>query len=91
LATKYVTAVNTLKEEFANLAQGGYAPTEAAWSLANAQINSNYGVDQLKSSLIEIQRLINFRVSAIQTQQPILPGGSTTGTTGTDNDPMGIR
>ncbi len=35
LAARYVSAVNTLKEEFANLAQGGYAPTEEAWRLAN--------------------------------------------------------
>jgi DNA-directed RNA polymerase subunit M/transcription elongation factor TFIIS len=34
LAAQYVGAVNTLKEEFANLANGGYAPTEDAWKLA---------------------------------------------------------
>lgn len=65
LATKYVTAVGTLKEEFANLANGGYAPTEPAWALANRQINENYGVKQLGASLAEIQRLINYRVKAI--------------------------
>ena len=48
--------MNTLKEEFANLAQGGYAPTEAAWGLANSQINANYGVDQLKSSSLATKR-----------------------------------
>jgi hypothetical protein len=39
LATRYINAVNTLKEEFANLANGGYAPTEPAWKLADEQIN----------------------------------------------------
>lgn len=66
LATRYVTALNTLKEEFANLAQGGYAPTESVWALANKQINENYGVDQLNSSLEEINRLIGYRVQGLQ-------------------------
>lgn len=69
LATKYVTAVNTLKEEFANLAQGGYAPTESVWNLANKQINENFGVDQMKASLGEIKRLINFRLKAFDEVQ----------------------
>jgi hypothetical protein len=76
--SQYLAAVNTLKEEFANLANGGYAPTEAAWGLANSQINANYGVDQLTSSLDEIQRLINFRVQAINEQKPYQFGNSTT-------------
>lgn len=75
LASQYMAAVNTLKEEFANLAQGGYAPTEAAWGLANSQINGNYGVDQLKASLTEVQKLINFRVNALQSISPVTPGG----------------
>jgi hypothetical protein len=90
LAARYLAAVNTLKEEFANLANGGYAPTEAAWSLANSQINSNYGVDQLTSSLNEVQRLINFRVTAINSQTPNLGGLSSPSGTG-NNDPLGIR
>lgn len=65
LATRYITAVGTLKEEFANLANGGYAPTEPAWALANRQINENYGVYQLPDSLTEIQRLIRYRVQAV--------------------------
>lgn len=65
LAARYLGAVNTLKEEFANLASGGYAPHEAAWDLANRQINENYGVDELNASLVEIQRLINYRIQSI--------------------------
>jgi hypothetical protein len=65
LATRYVTAINTLKEEFSNLANGGYAPTEATWKLANDQLNSNYGRAQLGASLDEIQKLIRYRVNAI--------------------------
>ncbi len=64
MVSQYLAAVNTLKEEFANLAQGGYAPTEATWDLANKQINENYGVKQLNASLTEVQRLINFRLGA---------------------------
>lgn len=74
LATRYVTAINTLKEEFANLAQGGYAPTESVWKLANKQINENYGVKQLGASLDEIQRLINYRVQAVPGMKQLGPG-----------------
>lgn len=84
LAARYIGAVNTLKEEFANLANGGYAPTEAAWKLANDQINGNYGVKQLGASLDEVQRLIHYRVNAIPGLNTIGPGGANryTGATG---------
>ena len=76
LAARYIGAVNTLKEEFANLANGGYAPTEAAWELANKQINGDYGVKQLGSSLDEVQRLIRYRVQAIPGLNTMGPGAS---------------
>jgi len=66
LATRYLTAINTLKEEFASLAQGGYAPTGPAWELANQQINGNYSVGKLQASLEEIQNLIQYRMKAIE-------------------------
>jgi hypothetical protein len=65
LASRYIAAVNTLKEEFANLANGGYAPTEPAWRLANEQINADYGVDQLNASLKEVRRLLNYRLQNV--------------------------
>ena len=74
LVAKYIGAVNTLKEEFANLAQGGYAPTEAVWKLANEQVNGDYGVKQLSASLDEIQRLIRYRVNAIPNLTTLGPG-----------------
>lgn len=76
LATQYETAVNTLKEEFANLAQGGFAPNEAAWDLANQQINGNYGVDQLKASLGEVQRLVRYRLNGIPNMASLGPGAA---------------
>lgn len=76
LASKYNAAVNTLKEEFANLAQGGYAPTEAAWGLANSQINGNYGVDQLGASLGEVQRLLRYRLGGIPNMGTLGPGAA---------------
>lgn len=78
LVSQYLAAVNTLKEEFANLAQGGYAPTEAAWGLANQQINANYGVKQLNASLTEVQRLINYRLQGLNSQAPVTPGSVNT-------------
>ncbi len=86
LAARYIAAVNTLKEEFANLANGGYAPTEPAWALANQQIDGNFGVKQLGASLGEIRRLINYRIQGV-------PGLSTLGAgapnryTGADGKP----
>lgn len=65
LAARYIAAVNTLKEEFANLANGGYAPTDPAWALANQQIDGNFGVKQLGASLGEIKRLINYRIQGV--------------------------
>jgi hypothetical protein len=75
LASRYLAAVNTLKEEFANLAQGGYAPTEAAWKLASDQINADYGVKQLGASLTEVQRLLRYRLNGIPNFNTLGPGG----------------
>lgn len=73
-AARYVAAVNTLKEEFASLAQGGTAPTESAWKLASQQINQDYGVKDMHASLNEVQRLINYRLSAFQSLTPMMGG-----------------
>lgn len=73
LASRYLVAVNTLKEEFANLAAGGYAPTEPAWKLADEQINGSYGVKQLDASLTEVQRLIRYRMQGISGAQEAGP------------------
>ena len=78
LAARYLAAVNTVKEEFANLANGGYAPTDAAWTLANQQINENYDVNKLKASLFEVKRLINYRTNAFSEIKPITTGQSIT-------------
>lgn len=71
LVAQYLGAVNTLKEEFANLVNGGMAPTEAAFNLANQQINANYGEKALNASLTEVQRLINFRLNSFSELQPL--------------------
>ena len=76
LASQYLAAVNTLKEEFANLAQGGYAPTEAAWHLADQQINANFGVKQMGASLAEVQRLIRYRIQGIPNFETLGPGAA---------------
>lgn len=76
LAARYIGAVTTLKEEFANLVQGGYAPTEAAFALANKQINENYGVQQMAASLTEVQRLIRYRLNAVPNLATRGPGST---------------
>lgn len=77
LAARYIGAVNTLKEEFANLAQGGYAPTEAAWRLANEQINTDFGFKDMNASLYEVQRLLKYRLNAFGELRPTYLGGPT--------------
>jgi hypothetical protein len=74
LVAKYITDVNTLKEEYANLANGGYAPTESAWKLSNMVINGDYGSKQFEASLDEAQRLINFRRAAFSDLSTMGPG-----------------
>jgi hypothetical protein len=74
LATRYLEAVGFLKEEVANLAQGGYAPTEPAWTLASQQVNENYGASQIDDSLSEMQRLLNYRFKQIPNIESIGPG-----------------
>ena len=87
-AAQYLTAVNTLREEFANLAEGANAPTEPVWKLANTQINENYGAAQLNASLDEIQRLINYRLNAIPGLKQFGPG-SANPYTGSTQSPIG--
>jgi hypothetical protein len=84
LASRYQSAIGVLREEMANLANGGYAPTEPAWALANQQVNGNYGVQQLAASLNEVQRLINYRLHALPQSNTLGPGAANryTGATG---------
>lgn len=88
LAARYIAAVNTLKEEFANLANGGYAPTEPAWALANQQIDGNFGVKQLGASLSEIRRLINYRIQGVPGLSK-LGAGAPNRYTGAEGGPTG--
>jgi hypothetical protein len=74
LAAAYLTQINNLKEAFAQLANGGYAPTESVWNLANQQINGNYGVQELNASLAEIKRAINYRLISTPNLQTFGPG-----------------
>lgn len=74
LAARYLTAVGDLKEPFAQLANGGYAPTIPAWEQVNKQVNENFGVLELSSSLDEIKRSIGYRVNAIKSQGGLPPG-----------------
>lgn len=76
LATQYVTMVNGLKEEMAQVMNAGYAPTESVWKLVNEQINKNFGVNQMHSALGEVGRLINYRVQAYKELNPYQLSGA---------------
>lgn len=79
-AVRYINALNTLKEEYAQLATGGYAPQEAAWKLANEQINKDLGMKDLNAAISESQRLIRFRIKGLQELQPTYSQGPGTPT-----------
>jgi hypothetical protein len=74
-AAEYLAAISTLKEEFASLVQGGFAPTEGAFQLANQQVNGDFGAKDLNASLGEVQRLINYRMGAFNELRPQGLGG----------------
>lgn len=74
LATRYITAVNTLREDFLGVVTGGYAPTEAAWAQVNRQINENYGNEQMIASLDEITRLVGYVKNAVPNLGTLGPG-----------------
>jgi hypothetical protein len=74
LAVRYLAGINTLKEEFANLANGCYAPTDAAWHLADQQINGNFGQQQMEAALSEVQRLLRYRLNGIPNFNTLGPG-----------------
>ncbi len=76
LATKYVFAVNAMKEEFVTLINNGYAPTDPAWQLANQQINSNFGVLQMNGVLDEAQKIVSYRYNAIPGLLNLGPGSA---------------
>lgn len=62
---EYMTGINALKEEFAQLVQAGYSPTKEAFALAQQQVNENYGFKALNSSLMELKKIIGFRANGI--------------------------
>lgn len=66
LAIQYLTAANDLKEIMATAANGGYAPTESVWKFVTKQINENYGIKGMHSSLDELQKLMKINVGAGQ-------------------------
>jgi len=77
LATRYITAVNDLKEYFAKIQNGGYAPTESVWKLVNRQVNEDYGLEQMNASLTEVRRLIDYRLQSAGAGGAVVPGGGT--------------
>ncbi len=77
LIGQYLAALTTLKEEYANFAQGGYAPTESAFKLSNDLINQNYGSAQMRATLEETKRLVNIRRNAFKEVSPLTTPGPT--------------
>ena len=86
LAVRYLNDVNAVKGELANLENGGYAPTDPAWKIANEQVNSNYGVKELSAALDEVKKIVNYRVNNIPGIKELGAGAANryTGQTGFD-------
>jgi hypothetical protein len=76
LVAQYLSAVYSLREEFAQLVQAGYSPTEPAFKLAEKQVNENYGFKQLNASLDELRKVISFRVNALNNTTVNTLGGT---------------
>ena len=80
LATKYVTAVNDMKDLIASNATGGYAPTDPAWKLANEQMDKNFGVAQMGAAVDELKKLVEININAgRQLRGAVIEGPTQTG------------
>jgi len=75
LAARYVTQLNLLRDEVAQVFSGGYAPTEESFRLADDILNPVYGSTALDSALTQLQRNLNWRNLALSDIGPIMPGG----------------
>lgn len=75
LANRYVAAVNTFKEEYAKLIQGG-VPTDSTWKLVDKQLSQNFGFKDVNASVTELQRLLKYRQQAFTNLTPLLTTGS---------------
>jgi hypothetical protein len=84
LVTRYINSIAALKSEMAQAEQGGYAPHESAWKVANEQLDKYSGDKAMLAGLGEIQRILRIRISAIPgisqygpgMENRYLPGGN---------------
>ena len=63
-AVRYLADAAALKEELAQLASGGYKPTESGFKLASDLVQTNYSLPKLLDALDETKRLMSMRVNA---------------------------
>lgn len=75
-AVKYLADAAAIKEELAQLASGGYKPTEKSFDLAQALVNQDYNVGKLHEALDETARLMRIRVNSVAQLTPQLPGSA---------------
>lgn len=75
LATSYITQINVIKDELAQTFMGGNSPTDRAIGLAEEMLKSEYGVKQLNTSLSQLKKNLKYRLNAIDSVGPVVPGG----------------
>lgn len=75
IATRFITQLTTMKDELGQAFMGGNSPTDRAIQLAQDILNSNYGFSQLNAALDELDKNLTYRMNAINSGAPIVPGG----------------
>jgi hypothetical protein len=71
IVTRYVTQMNTMRDELAQAFNGGYAPTEASFRLADEILDPAYGSGQLDAALDQLGVNLRIRRTAIMSGAPV--------------------
>jgi|SRR5580693_401433 hypothetical protein len=74
LATRYLTAINGIRGELAQLENGGYAPTDPAWKTAYEQVNAARGVKAQLAAIDEMHKIIGYRIQGMDSVGGNVPG-----------------
>lgn len=83
IAQQFVTQMNIMRDETAQVFSGGYAPTEAAFHLADQVLNPFYGNKVTKAGLDQLGTNLKIRRAALSDVQAMVPNFNPA--TGSDN------
>lgn len=75
VAVKYVTQINLLRDEGAQVFSGGYAPQESAFKLIDEILNPYYSNPSTNAALDQLEYNLKIRKNAITNGRPMSIGG----------------